>query len=135
VDISRRDALGAAAIPLLVAALANAQDAQNVAVFAHDLPNVSLANWEVTVRRLTMAPGSVGTAHRHPGFVLVYVLEGSLVARITGSAETTYRAGEMFYEPPGSTHEVHRNASGTMPATFLAFIFAEKGLPLTTPVA
>src|SRR5215510_5045930 len=68
-----------------------------------------------------------------PGFVLAYVLEGEVVAKITGSPEATYGPGQMFYEYPGSTHEVSRNASGTKPAKFLAFIFAKKGLPLTSP--
>ena len=39
-------------------------------------PNVSLDGWEVTVSHVEYAPGRVGTAHQHPGFVLAYVLEG-----------------------------------------------------------
>jgi hypothetical protein len=39
----------------------------------------------------------------------------------------------MFYEPPGSTHEVSQNASATKPAKFLAMIFAKKGAQLVTP--
>jgi quercetin dioxygenase-like cupin family protein len=66
--------------------------------------------------------------------VLVYVLEGAVVTKISGQPEKTYSAGEMFYEPPGSTHEVSRNASDTKPAKFLAFIFAKKGVPLVKPV-
>ena len=29
----------------------------------------------------------VGAAHRHPGFVLAYVLEGAVVAKISGQGE------------------------------------------------
>ncbi len=76
----------------------------------------------------------MGAAHRHPGFVLVYVLEGAVVARISGQGEEkTYTAGQMFYEQPGATHEVSKNASQTQPARLLAMIFAKKGSPLTTP--
>jgi hypothetical protein len=39
----------------------------------------------------------------------------------------------MFYEPPGSTHEVSRNASQTEPTKLLALILAKKGLLLVTP--
>jgi hypothetical protein len=39
----------------------------------------------------------------------------------------------MFMEPPGSVHEVSRNASQTEPARLLALNFAKKGLPATTP--
>jgi quercetin dioxygenase-like cupin family protein len=132
-ELTRRDALVAAVAPLLLAVTAKAQATQNTTVFVHDLPNLTMEDWQVTVSEITLPPGNVGRPHRHPGFVLVYVLEGEVVAKITGSAETTYRPGQMFYEYPGSTHEISRNASETRPARFLAFIFAKKGLPLTSP--
>jgi quercetin dioxygenase-like cupin family protein len=104
-------------------------------VFKHDLPNVTMDDWEVTVSYVDYAPGRVGAAHRHPGFVLAYVLEGAVVARISGQGEErTYTAGQMFYEQPGATHEVSKNASQTQPARLLAMIFAKKGSTLTTPV-
>ena len=137
-NITRRDALTAAILPLLsiAASHANAQGTQSASapVFQHDLPNLTLDDWQVTVSEITLPPGNVGTAHRHPGFVLVYILEGAVVAKISDQQEATYTAGQMFYEQPGATHEVSRNASTTKPAKFLAFIFAKKGLPLTTPV-
>jgi quercetin dioxygenase-like cupin family protein len=132
-ELTRRDALVAAVAPLLLAVTAKTQATQNTTVFVHDLPNLTMEDWQVTVSEITLPPGNVGRPHRHPGFVLVYVLEGEVVAKITGSAEATYRPGQMFYEYPGSTHEVSRNASGTKPARILAFIFAKKGLPLTSP--
>jgi len=103
-------------------------------VFKHDLPNVMLEDWEVTVSYVDYPPGHVGTPHRHAGFVLVYVLEGTVIARISGQGEEkTYAAGEMFYEQPGATHEVSKNASPTQPARLLAMIFARKGSTLTVP--
>jgi quercetin dioxygenase-like cupin family protein len=104
-------------------------------VFKHDLPNVTMDDWEVTVSYVDYAPGRVGAPHRHPGFVLAYVLEGAVVAKISGQGEEkTYTTGQMFYEQPGATHEVSRNASQTQPARLLAMIFAKKGSTLTTPV-
>jgi quercetin dioxygenase-like cupin family protein len=104
-------------------------------VFKHDLPNVTMDDWEVTVSYVDYAPGRVGAAHRHPGFVLAYVLEGAVIAKISGQGdEKTYTAGQMFYEQPGATHEVSKNASQTQPARLLAMIFAKKGSTLTTPV-
>src|SRR5215471_3210115 len=102
-------------------------------VFKHDLPNVTMDDWEVTVSYVDYAPGRVGAPHRHPGFVLAYVLEGAVIAKISGQPETTYKAGQMFYEFPGSTHEVSKNASATVPAKLLAMIFAPKGATLTVP--
>ena len=104
-------------------------------VFKHDLPNLTMDDWEVTVSYVDYAPGRVGAAHRHPGFVFAYVLEGAVIARISGQGEEkTYTAGQMFYEQPGATHEVSKNASQTEPARLLAMIFAKKGSTLTTPV-
>ena len=90
-------------------------------VFKHDLPNLTMDDWEVTVSYVDYAPGRVGAPHRHPGFVLAYVLEGAVIAKISGQGEEkTYTAGQMFYEQPGATHEVSKNASQTKPARLLA---------------
>jgi quercetin dioxygenase-like cupin family protein len=103
-------------------------------VFKHALPNVSLDDWEVTVSHVDYPPGRVGAMHHHAGFVLAYVLEGTVIAKISGQGEEkTYTTGQMFYEPPGATHEVSKNASQTEPAKLLAMIFAKKGSTLTTP--
>ncbi len=104
------------------------------AVFKHDLPNVTMDGWEVTVSHVDYPPGRVGAAHHHAGFVLVYVLEGAVIAKVSGQGdERTYSAGQMFYEQPGATHEVSKNASQTQPAKLLAMIFSKKGATLTTP--
>jgi quercetin dioxygenase-like cupin family protein len=103
-------------------------------VFKGDLPNLTMDGWEVTVSHVDYAPGRVGAVHHHAGFVLAYVLEGTVITKISGQGEEkTYTAGQMFYEPPGATHEVSKNASQTQPAKLLAMIFAKKGATLTTP--
>src|SRR5690349_17261437 len=76
-EITRREALMSAVLPLLQVASSNAVQTQRTppadgAVFQHDLPNLTMDGWQVTVNTITLAPGSVGNAHRHPGFVLVY---------------------------------------------------------------
>src|SRR5882672_10256504 len=125
--MTRRDAFASLALSALLAELV-AADGQTQPpatprppVFKHDLPNLTMDDWEVTVS--------------HAGFVLAYVLEGSVIAKITGQGEEkTYTPGQMFYEQPGATHEVSKNASQTQPAKLLAMIFAKKGSTLTTPV-
>src|SRR3989442_4608703 len=112
---------------------AAAQPAPRPPVFKHDLPNMAMDDWEVTVSYVDYAPGRVGAAHHHAGFVLAYVLEGAVIAKISGQGEEkTYATGQMFYEQPGATHEVSKNASPTQPAKLLAMIFAKKGSTLTT---
>ena len=104
-------------------------------VFVHDLPPVNLEGWQVTVSHVDYPPGRVGTAHQHAGFVLAYVLEGKVVTKVSGQGpERVYSVGEMFYEQPGATHEVSKNASQTEPARLLAMIFAPKGATLTKQV-
>jgi quercetin dioxygenase-like cupin family protein len=125
------------ALALLFQGAASAQSQSQAGrgpVFKHELPNVKMEDWEVTVSYVDYAPGRVGQAHRHAGFVLAYVLEGTVITKISGQLETTYTPGQMFYEPPGSTHEVSKNASATEPAKLLAMIFAPKGARLTVPV-
>ncbi len=102
-------------------------------IFKHDLPNVTMDDWEVTVSYVDYPPGRVGQTHHHAGFVLGYVLEGAIVTKISGQQEITYRTGEMFFELPGSTHEVSNNASASEPARLLAMIFAKRGVQLTMP--
>ena len=144
--MTRRDAVASFALFAELLASGRHADAQAQAgpatppaslpppVFKHDLPNVTMDDWEVTVSYVDYAPGRVGAAHHHAGFVLAYVLEGNVVAKISGQGEErTYAAGQMFYEQPGATHEVSKNASQTQPARLLAMIFAKKGATLTTP--
>jgi quercetin dioxygenase-like cupin family protein len=136
--ITRREALVAfAAFAELIrtAQPAAAEAPQTVPVFTHDLPSVSLDGWQVTVSHVEYPPGRVGPPHKHAGFVLAYVLLGNVVAKVSGQGEErTYGVGQMFYEQPGATHEVSRNASQTEPARLLAMIFAPKGATLTTQV-
>jgi quercetin dioxygenase-like cupin family protein len=132
--ITRREAMVALAAYL---GLANATGAQSQAsaspVFSQDLPNLTMDGWEVTASHVDYPPGYSGNPHRHPGFTLVYVVQGTVVAKVSGTEERTFAAGQMFFEQPGSVHEVSRNGSVTQPAKLLALIFAKKGLPKTAP--
>ncbi len=139
--MTRRDAV--AAFALLAEMIASATDAgaqtpapPQRAPIKFDLPNVTMDGWEVTVSHVDYPPGRVGTAHRHAGFVLAYVLKGEVMTKISDQGPAKiYKAGEMFFEPPGATHEESGNPSKTEPAQLLAMIFAKKGSTLTTPVS
>jgi quercetin dioxygenase-like cupin family protein len=132
--ITRREAMMALAVFLERAGAADVQaQAASSPVLAQDLPNLTMDGWEVTASHVDYPPGHSGVSHKHPGFTLVYVVQGSVVVKVSGGEERTYAVGQMFYEHPGSVHEVSRNASATQPARLLALIFAKKGLPKTTP--
>jgi quercetin dioxygenase-like cupin family protein len=98
----------------------------------HDLPD--LPGKAVTLVEVTYAPGASSPPHRHhaSASILAYVVEGEIRSAVEGGEERVYRAGETWFEPPGSHHTVSANASATAPAHLLAFIVADKGAVLTT---
>jgi len=140
VTMTRRDAVSAFAVFAGLIAAARDAGAQTPAApprapIKFDLPNLSMDDWEVTISRVDYPPGHVGSAHRHAGFVLAYVLKGEVMTKISGQGPAKiYKVGEMFFEPPASVHEESGNPSQTEPAQLLAMIFAKKGSTLTTPV-
>ena len=100
-------------------------------VRAEKLPNVP--GKTLTAVTVSYAPGGKSSAHRHAGSVFVYVLTGAVRSEnsATGPGKV-YRAGETFFEPPGSEHLVSENASATDPASLLAVFVADDGAQLTT---
>src|SRR5947207_1170589 len=51
--------------------------------------------------------------------IFAYVLSGEIESQVNDGPKRVYRAGESFYETPGSSHPVSRNASKTEPAKLL----------------
>jgi quercetin dioxygenase-like cupin family protein len=132
--MNRRLLLGSTSALLVQALLSNAQTAGGrKIVFEHDLPDLNLKGWSVTVVEVSYAPGESSGAHRHPGITIAYVLEGEVRSKIGDDPEKLYTAGQMFLETPNQVHAVSRNASTTKPARLLAVMLAEKGKQLTTP--
>jgi quercetin dioxygenase-like cupin family protein len=104
--------------------------AQVKPVLAEHLPNVP--GKSVTAVLVSYPPGAKSGKHHHAGSVFVYVLSGAIRSETsaTGPARV-YRAGESFFEPPGSEHLVSENASTTEPASLLAVFVADEGAQLT----
>lgn len=133
--INRRVLLAGAGATLAQALLSNGQAQGGAAkiVFQHDLPDLNLKDWSVTVVEVSYPPGESSPPHRHPGLTLAYVLEGQIRSKVGDGPEKTYEVGEMFLEAPNQLHGVSGNASTTRPAKLLAMLLAEKGRQLTTP--
>jgi quercetin dioxygenase-like cupin family protein len=100
-------------------------------VSSQKLPNVP--GKSITAIRVSYAPGGKSGEHHHAGSVLAYVLTGEIRSEnsATGPAKV-YKAGESFFEPPGSEHLVSENASATEPASLIAIFIADDGAELTT---
>ena len=88
---------------------------------------------KITVTVVSYAPGQKSGSHHHPGSVVAYVLSGAIRSENSATGPVkVYKAGESFFEPPGSRHLVSENASEKEPATLLAVHVADDGAHLTT---
>jgi quercetin dioxygenase-like cupin family protein len=122
-----------------VEGLGNQQAAANASrpIATKDAPKVNLDGWQMTATEITIAAGAPpGRKHRHPGFVIGYVLEGEYSFAVNDQPATVVKAGEMFFESfdaPGEVHSSSGNASATQPVKFLAIVFTKKGDPVTIP--
>ena len=112
--------------------------AQNVEqvklVFEHAIPNTEGKSMVAVV--VTYPPGAKSPAHHHARSAFIYarVLSGAIRSQVGDEPAKIYRAGEGFYELPGSHHGISENASDREPASLLAvFVVDSKDRPLTTP--
>jgi quercetin dioxygenase-like cupin family protein len=103
-------------------------------VFEHALPNIEGKKMVVLV--VTYLPGGKSPAHHHApsAFIYAHVLSGAIRSQVGDEPAKVYRAGEGFYEMPGSHHVISENASDTEPASLLAvFVVDSNDNPLTIP--
>jgi len=97
-------------------------------------PAVNLDGWQISASEVTYPPGEASGQHRHPGFVIGYVLEGQYKFAVNNDPPKVLAAGEMFFESfdaPGQVHAVSGNASTTQTTRILAIVFHKKGDPVT----
>lgn len=129
-----RRTVAVAALSALLAGPALAQTAKPGVtaerVFAEHLPNVPGKSLTAVV--VEFPPGVADTPHHHAGAVFVYVLSGVVRSQLGGGEAKVYRAGQSFFEPPGSHHVHASSASATEPARILAVFVADDGAALTT---
>lgn len=90
------------------------------------------AGKHATMVTVTVEPGAHFDPHRHPGTVLVYVLEGEIESALDDEAPKTFKAGEAWTEYAGALHRVTRNGSERT-AKILAVLLHDKDAPLQLP--
>ena len=117
--------LAAAGLALSGAAIAHGASDHGAAEsvkpnFSHAIPNIP--GKSVVAVEVDYAPGGASKPHVHArsAFIYAYVVSGSIASKVNDGPERVYKAGESFYEEPGSRHPVSRNASTTQPARLLA---------------
>ena len=136
----RRTFLGLAAASLLPAALdAQTAPAQSAPRPAPELARHALSGpfegWDVVLVELNIPPGGTGSgrAHRHPGAVLGYVVEGQLRFAINHETEQILPVGKTFFEPSGAVHTTSGSARSDGPTRAVVFMLVPKGSPLAAP--
>lgn len=106
------------------------------AIVQKDCPKINLDGWVMTASEVSYPTGESSAKHRHPGFVIGYVLEGQYRFAVNGEAEKVLKPGEMFFESFEGSPDVHAVSGATSagPAKILAIVFTKKGDPTTIPV-
>lgn len=115
-------------------AWAHGDVADQVKILQEQLPS-NAPGKKAVMLTVSYAPGEASPAHQHPGAVMAYVLEGAVVSKLNDEAEKTFKAGEFWYEAPGTQHRVSRNASATQPAKLLVWSLVDEGRPVTEPLS
>jgi quercetin dioxygenase-like cupin family protein len=77
---------------------------------------------KATMLEVTLAPGAVEAAHRHPGPAFGYILEGEYEWAIDDNKPKIFKSGDTFYEPTGCLHRVGRNPSKDNKTRFIAVV-------------
>jgi quercetin dioxygenase-like cupin family protein len=112
-----------------------AQTSEDVkVVFDHAIPNID--GKRMTAAVVTYPPGGTSMPHHHAAsaFIYAYVLSGAIRSQVDDGPAQVYRAGDGFYEAPGSHHRISENASATEPASLLAvFVVDSTDTVLTAP--
>ena len=89
---------------------------------------------DLRVATIEVAPGAAAPRHRHDVAVVAYVLEGSVENQFDGGVLQVHRAGDAWWERPGTTHDVARNASPSVRARLLLVYIGEPGKSATVPL-
>ena len=94
-------------------------------------PLADLPGREVRMTLLDRIPGNASVPHRHPGHhTFGYVVEGSYELGVNNQPTRMLKAGDTFYEPPGTLHSVSRNAGDTQ-LKIVVFMVADARNPST----
>lgn len=94
---------------------------------AADEPIPNLPGKRLVTLVVDYPPGGGSAPHRHArsAFIYAYVISGEIRSQVDSEPARVYRAGEAWFESPGSRHPVSVNASNTEPARLLAVVIVD----------
>jgi quercetin dioxygenase-like cupin family protein len=92
-----------------------------------DEPIPNLPGKRLVAHVVDYPPGGGSAPHRHArsAFIYAYVISGEVRSRVDSEPARVYRAGEAWFESPGSRHPVSVNASNIEPARLLAVVIVD----------
>jgi quercetin dioxygenase-like cupin family protein len=93
-----------------------------------------LAGYDAVIVEFNFGPGVAVPAHRHPGFIAGYVVDGQMRFGINNETAQEVPAGETFFEPHGALHSAFGSARPDQSTRVLGFMVVPTGSPLTGPV-
>jgi hypothetical protein len=135
----RRDFLQLAALAALTSTAVTAADAAEAPKARGEIARYplsgDLAGKDAVLVDLIARPGVPNGAggHRHPGFVLGYVIDGAYNFGLNGAAPRVIKAGDTFFEEKGALHTGSGSADPDKPTHLLAFMIVPTGEQLTLP--
>jgi quercetin dioxygenase-like cupin family protein len=94
---------------------------------AADEPIPNVPGKRLVTHVVDYPPGGGSAPHRHArsAFIYAYVISGEIRSQVESEPARVYRAGEAWFESPGSRHPVSINASDTEPARLLAVVIVD----------
>jgi quercetin dioxygenase-like cupin family protein len=101
--------------------------ARETITVAADKPIPNLPGKRLVSQVVEYPPGGGSVPHHHAksAFIYAYVLSGQVRSQVNDEPARVYRAGETWFENPGSHHRVSENASDTEPARLLAVVIID----------
>lgn len=94
--------------------------------------DLSVQGREGVMAAVEIAPGGAEARHTHPGDLMAYVVEGTLVLEVEGKPTVNLKAGDSLFIEAGKVHQGKN--FGRTPTKLIAAFFVEKGKPLTSQV-
>ena len=93
-----------------------------------------LEGFDAVLIELNFRPGRSSREHRHPGFILGYVVDGQVRTAINHDPDQVVPPGGAFFEPFGALHTAFGSANKDAPARAVAFTVVPTGSPSTFPL-
>ena len=90
-----------------------------------------LEGFDAVLLEVNFRPGASSREHRHPSFILGYVVDGQMRFGINHEPEQIVPAGGTFFEPLGALHTTFGSASPDAPVRSVVFLVVPNGSPLT----